>query len=846
MASAGTEDKRPRLLVVAVGGRAAFHWTIATALADLSSAHDEPAPGRQLVTDCPFPPSGEPGTPAYHHAVARSRRFLDRALPDAELRLVTAASFAAAAGALRRLTGGEHRDGDDVLALVLIDAASVGVTAPPDDGGVLATGLDTLRAALGPHVRQEFTPYTVFVYDEAPLGPALLAHPFTHRHLPDRAWVLAGDVVCGFTDFVQLGYHGAALRSPAPGTATLLGDALARFLDARAGDRWGLHYYTGSVVAGLIGDLEDHAARRGNPVLRGPSEHSLACGALARWQLDEAPFLIVVTSGMVDEFRGTLANLRDARAQGFILCADSADGTWFPFQGTVHGAEDSREVLRAKGVVFFHLDDPARLPEDLSRAFEAYEAALGPVVLLATPEILRTLTAPPARTPAGARPAHFAVVPARGAGRHTAPRPRLTVREDTMGPVMDLVNNGPDRILWQCGSLGTEERGLVHDIAARAGIALADSLTRPGTVARYRDGHLVPEYLGTLGMYGYSDRVHDFLHRAGRLRPREEQCLFFLKSRITQAATPFSPRALARSLNIVQISREAQHLAPFADHRLCCDALEFLREVHRRLDVKQPLLARRRQALAQSADSVSDVVHTLPLTPMSPTYFYHRLGAVLDELVTTHGYTYTGIFDVGRGGLSAVRNLPRTGPGFSGWYGRALMGDALQAVPAVALTRDDNVLAFVGDGAAALVPDILPTLVQEVTVNGHRIPGNLSVFRLIDGGHSVIRTYREGRQATGASRQTQVLHLLDAEWERSYGELTVSHRHLLDVDTGDLVNRLRRPSTVDLYSVPMAHNNEGDGLSLLTSLGWQRDRLPELTFDMAGRPVAPARTRTAR
>ena len=42
----------------------------------------------------------------------------------------------------------------------------------------------------------------------------------------------------------------------------------------------------------------------GNPVLRGPSEHSLACGALARWQLDGAPYLIVVTSGMVDEFRG--------------------------------------------------------------------------------------------------------------------------------------------------------------------------------------------------------------------------------------------------------------------------------------------------------------------------------------------------------------------------------------------------------------------------------------------------------------------------------------------------------------------------------------------------------------
>ncbi len=845
MASGDESDKRPRFLVVTVGGRAAFHGAVAAALADLTGPEDTTGPGRELVTDGPFPPPGAPGPDAYHQALTRSRRFLDRALPAAEIRLVTAASFAAAAAGLRRLTGGDRRDGDDVLALVLVDATSSGLPAPTQDDGALDRGLDILRGALGPDVRREFTPYTVFVYDEDALGAALLAHPFTRRRLPDRTWVLAADVICGFTDFVQLGYSGAALRGAVPRTAALLGGELAGFLDERAGDRWGLHYYTGSVVSGLIGDLEAHAARGGNPVLRGPSEHSLACGALARWQLDEAPFLIVVTSGMVDEFRGTLANLRDARAQGFIVCADSADGAWFPFQGTVHGAEDSRDVLRAKGIPFLHLDDPARLPDDLSEAFTAYGAGLGPVVLLATPEVLRTLAAP-ARTPPAARGERRAGnAPAHRPDRETAPRPALTVREDAMAPVMDLVNDGPARVLWQCGSLGGEERSLVHEIAAHAGIALADSLTRPGSVARYRDGHVVPEYLGTLGMYGYSDRVHDFLHHAGRLRPRDEQCLFFLKSRIAEAATPFSPRALDRGLRIVQITREERHLAPFADHGLRCEAVDFLREVRRRLDVGDALRSRRRQAIEESRDSASDVVHSLPLTPMSPNYFYRRLGAVLDTLVTDRGYTYTGVFDVGRGGLSAIRNLPRTGPGFSGWYGRALMGDALQAVPAVALTRDDNVLAFIGDGAAALVPDILPSLVQELTVNGHRLAGNLSVFRLIDGGHSVIRTYREGRQAAGASRQTQVLHLLDAEWERVYGELTVSHRHLTDVDAADLVDRLRKPSTIDLYSVPMAHNNEGDGLSLLSSLGWQRDRLPELAFDMARRTGAPARGRPA-
>ena len=193
---------------------------------------------------------------------------------------------------------------------------------------------------------------------------------------------------------------------------------------------------------------------------------------------------------------------------------------------------------------------------------------------------------------------------------------------------------------------------------------------------------MVEEYLGTLGMYGYSARVYDYLHSDGRLRPRDDQCVFFVKSRIAEVATPFSPRTLDRMLRVVQVTRQREHLAPFADHHVPADSLDFLREVRRRLDVRPEVRAARRAALAETADSTSDMLHALPLMPMSPNYFFRRLGAVLDQLITTHGYTYTGVYDVGRGGLSAVRNLPRTGPGFSGWYGRALMGDALQAIPA--------------------------------------------------------------------------------------------------------------------------------------------------------------------
>jgi 3-acetyloctanal synthase len=839
--SASDTGTGPRLLVVAVGKRLAFRHAVAAALADLASESARTAVGGDRAAD-PRPWPAE-----YQQAVTRSRRLLDRVLPAAELRLVTGDTLTQAADRLRSVAAagvGRHQ----AVALVLLDAAAASVPAGVLDHG-LDDGFGELRAALPADVACELSSYTFFVYDDAPPDRVRVAFPYTRRQPPDTPWVLAADVVCSFTDYVQFCFAGAAFRPPSRTAPTVLARELSAFLDARAGATWGLHYYTGSVVSGLIADLEALAVGAGNPVLRGPSEHSLACGALARWQLDGAPFLIVVTSGMVDEFRGTLANLREARARGFIVCADSRPGTWFPFQGTVHTAEDSREVLRARGLAWGHLEDPAQLADDLRRAFAAYEADRGPVVLLATPEVLEAVAtgshpvaaefpAGGPAEPASGGPADIAVhAPARAA----AAVPRAAVAEDAMTPVMEIVNNGPARLLWQCGALGAEEHGLVHEIATAAGIGLADSLTRPGSVAKYRGGRTVDEYLGTLGLYGYSARVHEFLHSGGRLRPRADQCVFFVKSRIAEAATPFSARALDRMLRIVQVTREPEHLAPFADHHVLADSLDFLREVRRRLDVRPEVLADRRDALAATADSASDMLHALPLMPMSPNYFFRRLGAVLEELITARGYTYTGVYDVGRGGLSAIRNLPRTGPGFSGWYGRALMGDALQAVPAIALSRHGNVLAFIGDGASALVPDIVPTLVQQVCVNGLRLPGNLSIFRLIDGGHSVIRSYREGRSAAAAGRQTQVLHLLDDEGEWSFGPLTVAHRHLHDVDPPALRDQLRHSGTVNLYSVLLAHNNEGDGLSLLSSLGWQRDTLPELAFAIARQPRTATR-----
>src|SRR6185436_586292 len=111
----------------------------------------------------------------------------------------------------------------------------------------------------------------------------------------------------------------------------------------------------------------------------------------------------------------------------------------------------------------------------------------------------------------------------------------------------------------------------------------------------------------------------------------------------------------------------------------------------------------RREAIRAAAAPAADLVSALPSRPMSPNYFFRELGALFDRMIVEDGYTYTGVYDVGRCAVSAVRSVPRTQPGFSGWYGRALMGDAPAAIPTLAITEPGHVVAFVGDGARSII-----------------------------------------------------------------------------------------------------------------------------------------------
>ncbi|MFI5780678.1 hypothetical protein [Nocardia sp. NPDC051570] len=758
----------------------------------------------RAVTD--LSASAVPDRDEYRQVLARARRFLALATPDDALRLVEAPS-------LERVPDAVAQAGcpaGSVLTLLIVDHHEYRYRVT--DPATLERRIAELAAALPDSIEFEPSPTTVQIYTDPDVDPFVSLEHFTPRWRPDEDWVVTADIACAVVDSIHA--HRTNRFRPDLGRSALAG-ALADFLDEAAGNDWGLHYYTGSVVASFIDDLGEHARRQGNPVVRGPSEHSLACAALARWSLDRAPYLIVTTSGMHDEFRGTLANLCRVAAAGFIVCADSRPGQWYPFQGTIHRHEDSREALRAKGIALVHIAVAADIPRGLAEAFAHYRAGRGPLLIIASRDVLQV---------AGELDP-IEILPA-------APPPPIEVRPTAFEDLVDLINSAPKRLLCQPAELTDTGRELVYTLAANAGVALTDSLARPGSVAAYRQGVAVREFLGTMSLYGYSARVYEYLYSDGRVRPADEQALLFVDTPIAEIDTPFSEPALRR-IAPAQIVSDDRDRAPFAGIVVTGDPEKVLRALLDRLDVDPAVLALRQGAIDATTDSRSDVIGLLPIRPMTINYFVRRFRTELVRLIEEDGYDYLGVYDVGRAGLSATCNLPRTRVGYSGWFGRALMGDALQALPGVITRRDTNVLAFIGDGSAALTPDIVPTLIQQIVVDGSPFPHNLSIFRFVNGGHSVIRTYRESHRLSAIGTQTSVVSHLDDDWDRTVGPLTVRHRRVLAFDDIDLA-RLTRPHGIDLYSVVLGHNNEGDGLSMLSAFSWQRDELSSRALSLAG------------
>ncbi|MBB2488042.1 decarboxylase [Mitsuaria sp. WAJ17] len=590
-----------------------------------------------------------------------------------------------------------------------------------------------------------------------------------------------------------------------------LARALHAFMQRRWPGRWDFHSYTGSVIASFIEGMRQLGQADGRPQLGGVNEHALACAAIAGWQLFGRAYVLAVTSGMVDEFKGTLANLQRTRAPGFIVCADSARGQWHAFQGTVEQAGDGRVLMQARGLPQVYIESPEQLDAGLRQAFAALEKGDGPVVIFASPAVLESGVAldEPGLVEPSARLVPAAQAPDIDPGRWQE--------------LLSLVNTQRKRLLWFCGRLSAEERSLVHDIAERAGIALCDGIAHPGSVAAYAGGREQANYLGTLGLYGFSRAVHRYLHQGESLRPVEAQSLFFLKSRGDQICTPFSEGRLARHLHIVQVTNRGQDLAPFADLPLQMDLLDFLQRLRAGLRVDAELLRWRQAALAEARrcppEQLVDRIETLPMTA---NYFFHRLGGLLRRLIEEEGLRYHGVYDVGRCGVSALRNVPRTDPGFSGWYGRALMGDALMALPAIALHSPHQVLAFIGDGARALVPDVEQQLLRQMGQRPDAAQANVSVFYLHNGMLSIIQSYIDLRFARDGAAQVHVPWRPRGEGLDRRGPLDLQRRQLLRFDEAQLREDLRARGRLNVFEVQLTHNSSGDGMSLASEGTWSR------------------------
>jgi thiamine pyrophosphate-dependent acetolactate synthase large subunit-like protein len=734
--------------------------------------------------------------PVHREAVARARRYLDRSGASLDVSLVQAPTLEQAA---KHCATMDAKAGP--VGIVFVDASRLEGESGLEDR--LERFYEHLAAAGRAALR---SPFSVLVHrSSVPSDSVMHTAPdrfIERRRQPEVPWLLRTEQLVAVMDFVERTvekprHHRASTRT----SASALGDALVRFLSASAGSTWTLLYYTGSSISPFIDHAEALARERGVLALRGANEHSLAAGALANHLLYGTPFLMVVGTAMMDELRGTLANLCAAGARGFIVCPEAGEGSWFTFQGTITPDEDMRAALAARRVPCVYLDRVATLDERLDQAFRTYEEGRGPVVLLVTQEVLDEKSLPPRDAP-------------------PAP-PRIVFSgNDHLERAVAIVNNDPARLVWQASRLSDEEAHLCDAIAERAGVALCDTLGHPGPTRR--QGRPIPNYLGTLGLYGFRQRVHAFLHEGGKLRPRQDQCLFFLKSKLGQRAVNFTP-CRREGLRMVQVTHRADHVAPDAELALVMDAKEFLRAVHARLDVDPLVLERRAAALeaAFAAPEVTELASVMPSLPMAPSAFFRRLGELVSTMIEEDGYAYTGVYDVGRCSVSALRSVARTTRGFSGWYGRALMGDAPAALPVLAARAPGNVVAFIGDGARAMIADPVPALLDNATAHPERFDKNVTVFCFSNGTYSGIRAYRERLASRWGGRQMRALDLLPPDGAARVGPLEVVRRRIVAFDQDFLRDALLARGRLNLFTVFVGHATDDDAFTLVTT-SWER------------------------
>lgn len=161
------------------------------------------------------------------------------------------------------------------------------------------------------------------------------------------------------------------------------------------------------------------------------------------------------------------------------------------------------------------------------------------------------------------------------------------------------------------------------------------------------------------------------------------------------------------------------------------------------------------------------------------------------------------------------------------------MGDAYQSIPAIALSDENNIIGFIGDGAAAIGPDIVPSISEHMDRRNSRFVTNTTVFIFENGGHSIINSYQEGRVGTYGGRQMRLFNLKQMPGITQIGNLTVRRSYLTEYDETLIRNALLESDTFDIIHVRLAHTNGGDGISLIDETSWQGEELSHIGVSMA-------------
>jgi 3-acetyloctanal synthase len=171
--------------------------------------------------------------------------------------------------------------------------------------------------------------------------------------------------------------------------------------------------------------------------------------------------------------------------------------------------------------------------------------------------------------------------------------------------------------------------------------------------------------------------------------------------------------------------------------------------------------------------------------------------------------------------VSALRSVARTTRGFSGWYGRALMGDAPASLAVLAARAPGNVVAFIGDGARAMIADPVPALLDNATAHPERFDKNVTVFCFSNGTYSGIRTYRERLASRWGGRQMRALDMLPPDGDARVGRLEVVRRRILAFDREFLRDALLARGRLNLFTVFVGHATDDEAFTLVTT-SWER------------------------